>query len=80
MAFGWSSDHADALNISESQLAERLLQITGPMKYYSPAIHKASFALPPFIALCLEQTYPDRDILPIGEDGEGGYQAPHRTP
>ena len=44
MAFGWSSDknYRASLKI----LRERLGQVRGKMKYYTPEIHKASFALP----------------------------------
>jgi len=30
-------------------LQERLSKIDGKMKYYTPKVHQASFALPPFI-------------------------------
>ncbi|HSX11586.1 MAG TPA: polyamine aminopropyltransferase [Chlamydiales bacterium] len=47
MAFGWASDKR--YRVSEKILAERLSKLKGPMRYYTPAIHKASFALPQYM-------------------------------
>lgn len=47
MAFGWASDKK--YRVSEKILRERLSKIKGEMKYYTPEIHRASFALPAFI-------------------------------
>lgn len=47
MAFGWASDKK--YRLSNKALKKRLSQIKGPMRYYTPAIHKASFALPQFM-------------------------------
>ena len=49
MAFGWASDNGDYLQIPEEELAKRLQSVSGVMRYYTPAIHKAAFALPKYI-------------------------------
>jgi spermidine synthase len=46
-ALGWASDHK--YNVSKKTLEKRLAKIKGPMKYYTPAIHKASFTLPQYM-------------------------------
>lgn len=47
MAFGWASDKK--YRVSLKVLQERLKKIDGKMKYYTPEIHKASFALPQYM-------------------------------
>ena len=47
MAFGWASDRKHRPGIKA--IEERLAQIEGKMKYYTPAIHKAAFALPQYM-------------------------------
>ncbi len=47
MAFGWASDQKHG--VSETLLKERLKRVKGKMRYYTPAIHKASFALPQYV-------------------------------
>jgi spermidine synthase len=47
MAFGWASDKK--YRTSEALLQDRLLRLKGKMRYYTPALHKASFALPAFM-------------------------------
>ncbi|MDE3046698.1 MAG: polyamine aminopropyltransferase [Verrucomicrobiota bacterium] len=49
MAFGWASDKK--YRISEQVLEERLAKIKGPLYYYTPGIHKASFVLPGYMNL-----------------------------
>ena len=49
MAFGWATDCADYGDVSQEVLQERLGRVPGKMKYYTPKIHHASFALPPSI-------------------------------
>jgi len=48
MAFGWASDVDYTVTVDD--LKTRLKDVQGEMKYYTPAIHLASFALPKFIA------------------------------
>lgn len=47
MALGFASDAT--YEISEEVLKERLTNMEGKMKYYTPAVHIASFALPQFM-------------------------------
>ena len=49
MTLGWATDSQDFINVSATELEKRLDNIEGELKYYTPAIHKASFALPKFI-------------------------------
>ncbi|MBX9923070.1 MAG: polyamine aminopropyltransferase [Rhabdochlamydiaceae bacterium] len=53
MAFGWATNDVDALQVSTEELEKRLQNVKGDLKYYTPAMHKASFVLPKFI----EQSY-----------------------
>lgn len=47
MAFGWASDKRH--RVSTKTLHDRLLKLDGKMKYYTPGIHKAAFALPQYM-------------------------------
>lgn len=47
MALGWASDKK--FKLSHRKLQDRLTQIEGKMRYYTPEIHKAAFALPQFL-------------------------------
>ncbi len=47
MAFGWASDKKH--KVTEKTLKERLNKVKGKMRYYTPAIHRASFALPQYM-------------------------------
>ncbi|MBX7066031.1 MAG: polyamine aminopropyltransferase [Parachlamydiales bacterium] len=47
MALGWASDKK--YKVSERKIEERLANVDGRMRYYTPAIHKAAFALPQFM-------------------------------
>lgn len=49
MAIGWATNCDDYQNLSEEVLKSRLEKVSGTMRYYNPAIHKASFALPQFM-------------------------------
>ncbi|MFA5250766.1 MAG: polyamine aminopropyltransferase [Parachlamydiales bacterium] len=46
MAFGFASDDEKSFRIEEKVLQKRLKKFGGSLKYYTPGIHKASFALP----------------------------------
>ena len=54
MTIGWGTDNLDYRNISTEILEERLKNVEGKMHYYTPEIHKASFALPQFIKTALQ--------------------------
>ena len=49
MTFGWASDNKENRMVSKDVLEERVRAFGGEFKYYTPAVHKASFALPQFI-------------------------------
>jgi spermidine synthase len=50
MAFGWATDDRSYGSVSVEELAERLKRVEGEMKYYTPQVHLASFALPAYIS------------------------------
>ncbi|MGF1639711.1 MAG: polyamine aminopropyltransferase [Rhodospirillales bacterium] len=50
MSLGWATDDAAMRRLPESAIAERYAVAGLQTRYYSPAVHKAAFALPPFIA------------------------------
>ncbi len=52
MTLGWASDKA--YRVSAKTLTERMKNVKGKMKYYTPAVHKASFALPQYILDMME--------------------------
>lgn len=47
MVFGWASD--EDYQVSEEELTRRFHALNQPMFYYTPQIHKASFALPAYM-------------------------------
>lgn len=49
MAFGWGSDSARRRQVSEKVLDERFAASDVKTRYYTPAVHKAAFALPRYI-------------------------------
>lgn len=49
MAFGWASDNACLRQIPLEEITNRLSKIKGSLRYYTPAIHNASFVLPKFL-------------------------------
>lgn len=49
MTFAWGSDDAGLRELDETVLAERFEAAGITTRYYTPAIHKASFALPQYI-------------------------------
>jgi len=49
MTFGWASDNKEHRLVSQEVLEERVQTFGGKFKYYTPAVHKGSFALPQFI-------------------------------
>ncbi len=50
MTFAWASDSAGAREVSVETLAERQREAGIATRYYSPAVHRAAFVLPPYIA------------------------------
>ena len=50
MAFGWASDEPAHRTVAEDTLKARFEKSGLATRYYSPAVHKAAFALPGYIA------------------------------
>jgi len=49
MAFGWGTDDDLLRHVSENELARRFKAAGIETRYYSPAVHRAAFALPRYI-------------------------------
>ncbi|MBE9552802.1 MAG: polyamine aminopropyltransferase [Proteobacteria bacterium] len=54
MAFGWGTDDVSLRQVTEETLAERFKVAGIETRYYTPAVHKAAFALPPYIQDMIE--------------------------
>ncbi len=54
MAFGWGTDDESLRQVTEEQLARRFEASGIETRYYTPAVHKAAFALPPYIQDMIE--------------------------
>ena len=54
MAFGWGTDDETLRQVSEEELTERFKAAGMKTRYYTPAVHKAAFALPPYIQDMIE--------------------------
>jgi spermidine synthase len=51
MAFGWGSDNSDLRQVPLETLKQRVRSANIATRYYNPSIHKASFALPQYLAI-----------------------------
>jgi len=49
MAFGWGTDDESLRRVPEDELTRRFEAAGIETRYYTPAVHKAAFALPPYI-------------------------------
>jgi len=54
MALGWGTNNKNAQDVSLEELSKQLENISGKMRYYTPAVHKGSFSLPQFMLNILE--------------------------
>ena len=50
MTLGWGCDDTDVRNVSVDVLKDRFQKANIQTRYYTPEMHKAAFALPPFIS------------------------------
>ena len=50
MAFGWASADASLRQVKGAQLEARFSKANLDTRYYTPSIHRAAFALPPYVA------------------------------
>lgn len=55
MTFAWASDNADLRELDVKTLAERYEQSGIRTRYYNPALHAASFALPQYVLDALSE-------------------------
>ncbi|MDH5395054.1 MAG: polyamine aminopropyltransferase, partial [Gammaproteobacteria bacterium] len=56
MTFAWGTDNTEARKQSFETINQRFLQANIKTRYYNPAIHLASFALPQYILDALAQS------------------------
>jgi spermidine synthase len=59
-ALNWASDDAALLEISETILGQRMRKRGIAARYYTPAVHKAAFALPGYVAEAISGAAPHR--------------------
>ena len=50
MTLGWGTDDTSLRNVPREVIAERFAEAGFKTRYYTPAIHVGSFALPEFVA------------------------------
>ncbi len=55
MALGWATDDTGLRNVSEAVLNERFAAANLDTSYYTPAVHRAAFALPRYIDELVEK-------------------------
>lgn len=53
MAFGFGTEDGDLLSVSEAELERRFKALEIDTNYYTPAVHKGAFALPPYVGRLL---------------------------
>ncbi len=58
-ALNWASDEDEHLDIAEKKLAKRQEKRGIATKYWTPAVHNASFALPRYGEIVVEQAIID---------------------
>ncbi|MEM7530285.1 MAG: hypothetical protein AAF416_21975 [Pseudomonadota bacterium] len=54
MAFGWGTD-GTSRQVSETVLVERIGKAGFKPRYYTPAVHRAAFALPGYVQALLPE-------------------------
>ena len=52
-AFGWATNSRKARQVSDTNIRRRYVAAKLGTKYYTPEMHRACFALPPFVQNCL---------------------------
>jgi len=50
MAFGWASDNPELRAVPLGELESRLRAANLPLRYYTPEVHQAAFALPKYVS------------------------------
>jgi spermidine synthase len=61
MAFGWGTDDPALRQVSPTTLEARFAAAAIATRYYTPDVHRASFALPRFILEIVERAHRDVD-------------------
>jgi len=54
MAFGWASDNPALRQVPVEDLERRFTAAAIATRYYTPAVHKGAFAVPPYIAAMMD--------------------------
>jgi spermidine synthase len=57
-ALNWASDDKDLLSVPESTLARRMAKRGIAPRYYTPAVHRAAFALPAYVKAAIRPDGP----------------------
>jgi spermidine synthase len=57
-ALNWASDNADLLAVPEATLARRMGRRGISARYYTPAVHRAAFALPEYVRVAIRADTP----------------------
>ena len=57
-ALNWASDDRELLEVPESTLARRMGRRETATRYYTPAVHRAAFALPAYVQLAIRGDTP----------------------
>ena len=55
MTFAWGSDSTSNRQLDVSELTKRFKQLGLNTRYYNPAIHQASFALPQYVVNAIDR-------------------------
>lgn len=58
-----ASRKAGAFDITLEELERRMARVTGELKWYTPEMHKAAFALPPDISRRIEESEYGRELI-----------------
>lgn len=70
MMWSWviGSEEVDPTSFDDMSVRNRLEALPGSLRVYTPALHRAAFALPRFVQSLLELTEHDRDSAPSAAD------------
>lgn len=82
-ALSWASDDAAALDISEKKLARRSAKRSIATRYWTPAVHRAAFALPRYAERIVEDAFvaPQEAATPVKtKRARAGGKRPAKAP
>ena len=66
-ALNWASDDKDLLAIPEATLARRMAKRGIAARYYTPAVHRAAFALPEYVQAAIRSEGPTKARSKVAE-------------